>query len=1593
MSKIITNNNLITTCVQTPSQAPSRTVKAVTDKILKNNGISSEIEHRDPGFFKTRIWTLFPPLQEICGAESFSFPDLDSLLEAHLIKRHGKEAWEGYSPEKKLEYKRGLAGSARNWDDLIYQVVLENIDDIPGLTEAQKERLKNPPLIREEFRHNSPLNGQSYLDAEGNPVKITHAGSCTEDRESETTHLLRRISYNKTKETLYYTGRPETTEKAVEQGSWMFLKELDVGGKGITKNEDGTYTFNYVVDSLLDSTPLASKAKADKTGSVLDKLKEERVTLRNLRNSKEPIEVKGSDGKIHRVHLKPILFHQQYNAVAEAEKIFPAWISGKSLSDEIVKEALPELSILAKNGLDSLKAQYQKASHTEQPEILKKITYLSQAIQKLDNYENLTRRERIFYLVLLCRMLNIPMVVHCKSSKDRTGGVGKLICALYTWLDAGMPDDFSKIVGKRSAKDGNTLRNLFDELITGHLMAAHQVTGYALGAKGEIEGEKLDAERRGLDIGEAPPIVSRLPERYTTERTTAFIAGWYALATFLWLVTVITELAAIGAMITEALLESAIIVLGTVTGLLFVYKQVKGNYFPSWFFHITRNVGPTILTDLLIRPLYLFRYPKRILDKKSPYVTGHSLPKPKGRTLAMSEKGRKALQAIESLPEDTYTTILNYLKQNNGFNTKTSYPDQLIELGRAMPVLSSIVKRKDFTITPKARLFIETFEKSEKSTLDKLEYLPEHEFEHLCAFMEAEDTYPETVLSPRELVLFRYFSDLSNSKDLETERGRAISKILQNSNIGKLSSQKGVDALPNDVYQAIIEYLKNPKGNLSELTRNQQKLLLIILTNLHNIQPKTDRSTEIIIYFTRAKIASTLLQQIDQLSEDEYQKLQANLENPPISFPFIQKIMVELLQKHFGTISSLNKSLNVRQKAILEGIAILPSREKPFSLAHIEFLKEPQYNRLLTHFKSSNPQIEELSPSDQALLRFILVGANECFTEGTQATVLTKKETTFLNALAESPYGIFTYDRTLFLRKKPYELKKETQVALIRDIEFIRKEAVSKNIPEAHFLYNGNPDHISQMIVDQIYGWIDALSEKEYRHILNALKQPTPEQFTHSQKQLLLAIANHIECLEKPTPTNVKKHTSQRYPALLAACRQSPLFLFQFQKLMSMEAINSATAPLTQTETLSDLSINEFLNTRVMSLDGSRIYEIPGQLKVDLDRLTNIQLYVDDQLIPNPFHPLFIFSPQLIASERGIQFFNQMKEQLKRNGMSALYEPLKRALEVAPFHTILTLVDERELEAHQLSFLIEPLRELFKSNKSNQLKAILTDLQERLILDCLFDSLRKLPALFNMEQFPPTIISTFCQTARNYYADRISGQYLMPNLVNCPLSIVPGFGSTDIRFSSADDSSIHAHCEMDINCNTPASDNLRHGIHLMNLDCSYEYQLKKEINSIFWTSEFRIPTNPRFTFATLLPEDTDMLFKPFSCPEMNTLCPQEQIVSFLKTTISKMHAKLPLYPIEARPYYERRIQENLATLKGLIEEADYNAYFASLPQMRIKTIQQEIRSLNDEKIEIGEYEARMSDLLDSLKPLMPNEECEPIATQMKAAIELRRNAS
>lgn len=328
------------------------------------------------------------------------------------------------------------------------------------------------------LHHNSSVNGQSYIDASGNPVFIHDAISSSNDRTTDRL-VNARVVTNNQGESLAYTGRSDTPEKAKEQADMIFLSEKN----RLTPNADGTYELTYMVNSLLTPSWTTRFSPFNEKKSTLN----QRAALKEL-HEKGLVEVKDpKTGRIYKVKFNPIFFSRPFNIYTQLEKFLPDSFTGRNLAKEVSQEGYEALEPLI--GSNTRAREYFDVLNTRGSE--------------LDAEKELMLR------ILLAKELKMPVVCHCKSSTDRT--------AIAIALAATM-DQFQQQGKDIFVDDDYNVSDEFKELFMANALAGHQITSMARSAMGPVDGVELHDNNFGFSWGKqwmTNPSIGRLsPDRY-----------------------------------------------------------------------------------------------------------------------------------------------------------------------------------------------------------------------------------------------------------------------------------------------------------------------------------------------------------------------------------------------------------------------------------------------------------------------------------------------------------------------------------------------------------------------------------------------------------------------------------------------------------------------------------------------------------------------------------------------------------------------------------------------------------------------------------------------------------------------------------------------------------------------------------------------------------------------------------------------------------------------------------------------------------------------------------------------------------------------
>lgn len=399
--------------------------------------------------------------------------------------------------------------SGVNRNELETEVTLSpSLKKLFNLSQATDEKIKKLFTIRSLYKYNSEFNGHSYTDKQGNLVKIQTATSSSSDRKSPSTQNLSVLTLDN--QNLLYTGRPDTYEKAEEQAHFVLshklgiplLKTVDPTAKvsqempswavdqpGVLWNpRTKSLEVPYVVYSLMSDSNLLSFFYSSSNSSENNEkllLKQEQQALEAL--AKHSVYAKDWEGNVFKIAYKPILFSQGFNASAAALK----GISQEgSVSPLVMKQGW--------NSLLKILGKY--------PQKVQKLEYHIQTLNRyFQEQKYLDPVELFFHMHILLAELNqehevLPIVLHCKSSTDRTGIAAAMLTALkqYRKMQLPIPQDPKKWISDPKFKE------LF---VLNWIPMWHQRSKFSR----DIEGVSF-----GSGLFQNPILLECLPQRYLT---------------------------------------------------------------------------------------------------------------------------------------------------------------------------------------------------------------------------------------------------------------------------------------------------------------------------------------------------------------------------------------------------------------------------------------------------------------------------------------------------------------------------------------------------------------------------------------------------------------------------------------------------------------------------------------------------------------------------------------------------------------------------------------------------------------------------------------------------------------------------------------------------------------------------------------------------------------------------------------------------------------------------------------------------------------------------------------------------------------------
>ncbi|HEY4255570.1 MAG TPA: hypothetical protein VGM34_04415 [Chlamydiales bacterium] len=291
------------------------------------------------------------------------------------------------------------------------------------------------------------------------------------NRYADTVMMMRAVVAPDNQSVDYYTGRVDNLDKAKELAIFMFRADC-VNDPSLV---DGTTCeFPFAVQSLLSMSGSEGKMFA-----------KELEAYRALENA-GPISVRISETVTVSVQFKPVaIAANQFNYMNTVEQLLPDALSGKKAADLAQKAADLALVKHAETF-----AKENELTFSQNAQIQDAIYHLIEERSQLKPWQIVINR------AYLCHLLSLPLVLHCKSSIDRTGLAGGMITAMKQWLRAGkeVPQDKNgkyavhEIVNVHIDAEGNPSSTgacaPFKELFACAVMKSLKCTEFSRGCSG-----------------------------------------------------------------------------------------------------------------------------------------------------------------------------------------------------------------------------------------------------------------------------------------------------------------------------------------------------------------------------------------------------------------------------------------------------------------------------------------------------------------------------------------------------------------------------------------------------------------------------------------------------------------------------------------------------------------------------------------------------------------------------------------------------------------------------------------------------------------------------------------------------------------------------------------------------------------------------------------------------------------------------------------------------------------------------------------------------------------------------------------------------
>ncbi len=385
--------------------------------ILDEGTVKTEIpdpekvnDPEDPIFKEDRARVTFRNIDEphyLDGIDYARTPQLANESEADFLRRVTKKlAGPDYDPAKAKTRDTLIGIAMSNVERQNYQMNIELQDDMQNFFGGQQSFTSSEIVARNGLIPNSVASSfNRYVDAY-NEVTLMRS---IEAEDGSVDCLAGRVYNLKTAEDMVRFS-------FLSQMNLFRNPESAAKSQGITRGANGEYEFEFAVQSLLPMMHGGERRMFDKEVEGYRQLEEEYRDKPILITDPE-------NGTVYRVRVRPVpIAASQFNYMNTAEKILPEALSGELDAREQTRAADEMLFQRAEAKLPSYNI-------VRQTQIKDTIFFLRSGTLK--PWQELLAR------AYLCHLLDIPIIIHCKSCVDRTNVEAALVTAMKQWIRTG----------------------------------------------------------------------------------------------------------------------------------------------------------------------------------------------------------------------------------------------------------------------------------------------------------------------------------------------------------------------------------------------------------------------------------------------------------------------------------------------------------------------------------------------------------------------------------------------------------------------------------------------------------------------------------------------------------------------------------------------------------------------------------------------------------------------------------------------------------------------------------------------------------------------------------------------------------------------------------------------------------------------------------------------------------------------------------------------------------------------------------------------------------------------------------------------------